>query len=252
MMSVTEYRNHPAMSYSKLKAYYKSPLHGLMQKPPSESAAMRFGTAVDLACKGQFSEVVMNPFEDGRTKAAKDFKAENQGRVVMSPAEYEAVSLCYVAIQNHPAVKELALGFGDPDKPLFGDILNLPVKGLPDWIVTNAVIDLKTTSQGIGPDQFSKTVDSYGWDMQAAMYLELALQNGIQNPEFYWVAVESENPFDVAVYRATQQIKEVGKYKLEKAIKNYFEAMNGNVKGISQSCIPLEMPPWYTRQLNVE
>lgn len=251
-MSVTEYRSHPAMSYSKLKAFYKSPLHGLMQRPPSESAAMRFGTAVDLACKGQFSEVVMNPFEDGRTKAAKDFKAENQGRIVMSPAEYEAVSLCYSAIQNHPAVKKMALGFGDPDKPMFGEILNIPVKGLPDWIVGSMVIDLKTTGQGIGPEQFSRSVDSFGWDMQAAMYLELARQNGIRNADFFWIAVESDNPFDVAVYQATQLIKEVGNYKLEKAIKNYLEAMKGNVKGISESCTPLEMPPWYTRQLNAE
>lgn len=252
MMSISEYRSHPAMSYSKLKAYCKSPLHGLMQRQPVESAAMRFGSAVDLACKGQFSEVVMNPFEDGRTKAAKDFKAENQGRIVLSAAEYEAVSLCYSAIQNHPAVKQMALGFGDPDKPLFGEINKVPVKGLPDWIVGNMVIDLKTTGNGIGPEQFARSVDSFGWDVQAAMYLELARQNGIENPEFYWVAVESDNPFDVAVYQATEVIKQFGMKKLEKAIKNYLEALHGNVNGISQNCTPLQMPAWYARQLGDE
>lgn len=248
-MTVQEYRDHAAISYSRLKHYLKSPLHGLMQQPPSsESAAIRFGSAFDAACKGQFDQIVVNPFEDGRTKEAKQFKAENKGRLLISQSEMERINHAFSQFTNHAAVKSLRLEFFEDDPKLFGEIEGIPVKGMPDWKLGGQIVDLKTTGNGINPEQFARTVDAYGWDIQAAMYMELAKQNGDANAEFYWLAVESDIPNDCVVYRCSDLIKNVGAAKLKVCLQNYKKALAGDESGICTTISELSMPSWYGRQ----
>lgn len=242
-MQVTEYRAHPALSYSKLKAYLRSALHGINQEPPSESAAMRFGSAVDLAMKGQIGEVIINPFEDGRTKGAKEFKLEHAGKLVLTQSEMEKALACVVALKNHPAVRALGLDKLTPDLPLFGSIDGVPLKGLPDWALGRTLVDLKTTSAPL--DDFARTVDNFHYDLQAAIYCELAKQAGHENPFFYWIAVESERPFDIRVLRAPECVFRVGRAKLLRALHNVKIAQTGGFLGTSDAILELDMPAWY-------
>jgi len=251
-MNITEYRANSAFSYSKLKAYLKSPLHGLTQQPPTESAAMRFGSAVDLALKGQLNEVIVNPFEDGRTKAAKDFKQENAGKLILTQAEMDKVLHCVASVKAHPAVKALNLEMLDSDKPLFGQIDGIPMKGLPDWSFGETLIDLKTTSGMVSASEFAKTVDNFHYDLQAAVYCELAKQAGEREPEFFWIVVESDHPFDVAVYKATERIMAVGQAKMKLALNNVHKAQEGSFLGTSDIVRELEMPPWYGKAFQMD
>ena len=245
-MNITEYRQHPATSYSKLKAYLKSPLHGLMQQPPAESAAMRFGSLVDLMMKDS-TDFILNPHEDGRTKAAKEFKSANAGKLIVSEDEYNRAYKAVRSIKDHLAVQCLCLNLLEADKPLFGQIEGVQVKGLPDWWLDGTIIDLKTTGSGIDASSFAKNVDAYCYDLQAAVYCELARQSGDANPTFFWIACESDSPHDVAVYKATDRILEVGKAKLKKALENFKIGQTGKMQGISDKISDLEMPPWYGR-----
>lgn len=245
-MEVTEYRAHPALSYSKLKAYLKSALHGLNQEPPSESAAMRFGSAVDLGMKNQIDQVIINPFEDGRTRGAKEFKLEHAGKLVLTQSEMEKALACVVALKNHPAVRELGLDKLEPDLPLFGSIDGIPLKGLPDWALGRTLIDLKTTSAPL--EDFARTVDNFHYDLQAELYSELAKQAGHENPLFYWIVVESDRPFDIVVHKAPEQVFRVGRAKLLRALHNVKLAQSGGFLGTSDAILELTMPPWYGRR----
>lgn len=251
-MNITEYRQHQALSYSKLKAYLKSPLHGLTQQQPTESAAMRFGSAVDLALKGELQDVIVNPFEDGRTKAAKDFKAENAGKLILTQAEMDKVLHCVASVKSHPAVKALNLEMLDSDKPMFGEIEGIAMKGLPDWSFGETLIDLKTTSGMVSASEFSKTVDNFHYDLQAAVYCELAKQAGESNPSFFWIVVESDHPFDVAVYKATERIMTVGQAKLRLALSNVRKAQEGAFLGTAEFMQELDMPPWYGKAFQLD
>lgn len=247
-MQPSDYYNIPAFSYSKLKAYLKSPLHGLTQEPPAESAAMRFGSAVDLAMKGQLDKVVLNPFEDGRTKAAKEFKAENAKKLVLTQSELDRVLQCVASLRSHPAVKELSLELLQPDVPLRGEFEGITLKGLPDWYFGGTLVDLKTTSGTVDASDFARTVENWHYDLQAAVYMELAKQSGDTNAAFYWISVESDKPYDVAVYKASQRVIEVGYAKLRRAIHNVKIAQNGGFLGTSDAILELTMPPWYGRK----
>lgn len=248
MMSIAEYRRHPAFSYSSLKAYLKSPLHGISQEPPAESASLRFGSAVDMILKGDKSFVV-NPFEDGRTKAAKEWKAENQGKLVLTQSELEKATLCAAAVNSHPAVQDLCLPMMSTDVPMFGEFEGLPIRGLPDYIFGGSILDLKTTSGAVDAQSFARAVDNFHYDLQAFMYSELARQAGEESPTFGWIVVENEKPFDVAVYRATPEILSVGKRKLQIAIKNVKLVQQGKIHGVSQESQELIMPHWYGNNL---
>jgi hypothetical protein len=250
-MNITEYRAHPALSYSKLKSYLKSALHGLTQEQFVESAAMRFGSAVDLALKGQLDDVIVNPHEDGRTKAAKEFKQLNEGKLVLTQSEMDRVLSCVSAVKVHPAVQSLNLHMLESDKPLFGMYQGFQIKGLPDWSFGGTVIDLKTTSGLVDSQNFARTVDNFHYDLQAAVYCELAKQAGDCNPSFFWIVVESDRPHDVAVYKATERILEVGYAKLNHALHNYRKAAIGEFLGTQQFVAALEMPAWYGRSFEL-
>lgn len=249
-MNITDYRAHPSLSYSKLKAYLKSALHGLTQEQFVESAAMRFGTAVDLALKGQIHDLILNPHDDGRTKAAKEFKQSNEGKLVLTQSEYDRVLSCVAAVKVHPAVQSLNLHMLESDKALFGIYQGFHVKGLPDWSFGGTIIDLKTTSSLIDSNNFSKTVDTFHYDLQAAVYCELAKQAGERSVSFFWIVVESDRPHDVAVYRATERIMEVGYAKLNHALQNYRKAAIGEFLGTQQFVTALDMPSWYGKSFD--
>lgn len=251
-MNITDYRAHPALSYSRLKAYLKSALHGLTQEPPAESLALRFGSAVDLALKGQLDEIIVNPHTDGRTKAAKEFKELNAGKLVMTQSEFDRVLACTSALYAHPAVKKLPLKQLMPDVPLFGEFDGIALKGLPDWAFGYLLVDLKTTSGSVVPTEFARAVDNFHYDLQAAIYCELAKQAGESNPEFYWIVVESDTPHDVGVYKASQRILEVGYAKLRYALANVKKAHSGAFTGSQEHLIELEMPAWYGRQFELQ
>ncbi|MFZ9891070.1 MAG: PD-(D/E)XK nuclease-like domain-containing protein [Ilumatobacteraceae bacterium] len=246
-MNVEQYRAVKGYSYSTLKAYIKSPLHGATQEYPPQTPAMRFGIAVDLILKGQRDDVIINPFDDGRTKAAKEFKEEHKRRCVLSGEEMKRAEALVAAVLNNSNVKKMCLDMATPDEPLFGRYDDVPIKGLPDWKLDNILIDLKTTGGGVDAPSFAKAVESFHYDLQAAMYSLIAEQMGAVAPEFFWIVVESDTPFDVAVYKATPEIIEVGRRKFARAIKHLKMAQQGDLFGQVSEIKLLSMPPWYGR-----
>lgn len=247
-MNISEYRSHPALSYSTLKAYLRSPLHGLTQEPPTETAAMRFGTAVDLGMKGQLDQIIVNPFEDGRSKGAKEFKLEHAGKLILTQSEMDRALNCIAALKVHPVVQQLSLSMLEADKPLFGSIDGVNIKGLPDWAFGPMLIDLKTTSSPI--DEFHRTVDAFHYDLQAAIYAKLTEQAGHGKPTFYWIVAESEKPFDICVYQASERIFEVGEAKLMRALRNVKACNESRHLGISDVITTLTMPAYYGRKFD--
>jgi len=250
-MNVAEYRAAPGYSYSSLKAYLKSPLHGLKQRKFEETAAMRFGTGVDMALKGEQASILVAPFDDFRTKEAKAWKEANLGGFIVSSSDAASIGACAESVTAHPAVRELNLGLLESDPKWFGTIDGIKVKGMPDWAFGGMIVDLKTTSGGVDAEGFARTVANFHYDMQAAMYTELARQMGEEDPQFYWVAVESDTPYDVAVYKATERIIDVGRQKLDLALRNARIAEAGAAYGQSSMCRDLDMPSWYGKGWNV-
>ena len=75
-------------------------------------------------------------------------------------------------------------------------------KGRPDCFTEDVILELKTASD-VRPARFAKSRRRYGYDLQAALYLEGIARLTGRRPRFVYVAVESSRPHTVWLHEPT-------------------------------------------------
>ena len=110
---------------------------------------------------------------------------------------------------------------GDYQKEVQGFIGDIPVRGFLDCLGDGFVSDSKTT-RSIG--SFKRDVFSFGYDIQAYIYMTLA-----QQKEYYWVAQDTSYPYTPAVFKATESTINGGKYKFERAVQIISRYLNDDL-----------------------
>lgn len=75
-------------------------------------------------------------------------------------------------------------------------------KGRPDCFTEDVILELKTASD-VRPARFAKARRRYGYDLQAALYLEGVARLTGRQPRFLYVAVESARPHTVWLHEPT-------------------------------------------------
>ena len=86
---------------------------------------------------------------------------------------------------------------------------------------------------------------TFGYAIQAAFYVDVAQALDGNKRDFYWVAVEKEAPFAVAVYKASDAMLEHGRREYRKAIELYKECAAMDLwPAYSQQVQTLELPAW--------
>jgi exodeoxyribonuclease VIII len=76
------------------------------------------------------------------------------------------------------------------------DASGLRWKGRPDCFVDGVILELKTTTD-VRPARFAKARRRFGYDMQAALYVEGVTQLTGKSPRFIYVMAESVRPHSV-------------------------------------------------------
>ncbi|MCU0868325.1 MAG: PD-(D/E)XK nuclease-like domain-containing protein [Burkholderiales bacterium] len=84
--------------------------------------------------------------------------------------------------------KELSLYWEDAD--------GMRWKGRPDCFVDGVVVELKTTTD-VRPQRFAKSRRRFGYDLQAALYVEGVTRLTGRRPRFVYVMAESVRPHSV-------------------------------------------------------
>lgn len=221
-----EYHAIDALSASALKEIRKSPAHYWAWKhnqSRKESDAMRFGTAVHCAVlePGRFAnEYVICPKFDGRTTAGKEAKKawelHNKGKTAIESDEMEAVKQCTRSILSNPIVGPL-LFKGKAEVSLFGqdDETGVDMKARLDYLTDDMILDVKTTDDA-SPKGFERTVALYGYDIQAAHYLEMS-----QRSRFLFIAIEKTAPYAVGVYELDDELLEFARIERRARINLY-------------------------------
>ncbi len=156
------------------------------------------------------------------------FKAANPGKIHISVAQMlRAEKLC----QAHTSMPT-ALGLirnGLAEHTMLGEVLGVPVKVRADYIQPGtAVIDLKSTALPSGPECFSETVTEYGYDLSAALYLEVANQNYPTGHDWYWEVISKED-YGCEVYKASASTIAAGREKMFKALALYKKCLASGI-----------------------
>jgi len=213
----SEYRADPAVAQSDLKLLMRSPAHLVAAKsaPKEETPTLTFGRLVHhLALTPELPPwwIVRPAGLDLRTKAGKEWAESVNGASVITQEQFDSARRMIDNLNAHPAWALCSRQ--DKSKrevSCFGERLVLPqgqpmmdirVKARIDLVpeVGPALVDLKTTDDA-RPEQFARSVDEFGYHIQAAFYLDLWNELASeQRDQFCIFAVEKTAPHNVAAY----------------------------------------------------
>ena len=213
------------------------------QVKPTANSALELGSYVHsriLEPHRTVEEFAMYPGKVKRGKAFEDFKMRNKGKIILNTGQQELGDKL-VDNFNNAEVKFTELGIITPVPDLFtrgqtelSIYKNFIVKDkehtLPDSIniktrydyidpERHVIIDLKTTAKDTDNlDEMKETVDYLGYDLSAALYVDVAKARFSADFDFYLCFLEKTKN-RVKLYRLSADTLERGRDKYLEAIR---------------------------------
>ena len=238
--------------FAKCPAYYNARKTGLIHR--TTTPAMEFGTLLhSLVLLGR-ADFHVKP--DDMTFASKDGKAWRDAHADKPILKSETASKLQAmasAILRHPHAAPL-FGKGHSEVSMFGTHkeTGLAIKGRADWVGEmphgkHRIVDIKTCEDASNSG-FAKSIASYRYHVQAAMYLELANQNGLQCDDFYFIAIEKGEVPLINVRLLKSDAVELGKVTLDAQLRELKACMESGVwpdySGASAVPQLIDLPQW--------
>lgn len=227
----------PDSEYFALNAISNSRLSRLLSCPAAldlcfpQTPAMLLGTLAHcLILEGSeafYSRYAVAPDCDKRTKEGKllwkTFADENPNKTIVTLDQLELVAGMAESITSHPACQDI-LSTGEPelavtwDEDVNGEII--PAKAKCDWLSSNALIDLKTTTDSSYP-MFSKTIMNSNYHQQFGFYRRGLAANSVYPEHFIIIAVETKAPFTVNCFELTDDVLDYGEGQSMELLQQY-------------------------------
>lgn len=189
-------------------------------------------------------------FPEGMTKTTTKGKAtwddlEATGKSILRFSEYTAAMNAAKAIRGHAVANELLTG-GDAEVTVLSEIDDVLTKIRIDYYRQDVgmLIDVKT-SDDAGISAFSRSIASYGYDIQAAFYLDTARSLDLPAESFVFIVVENKAPHGVAVYEIDQASIEIGREKYQRGLDIYRQCIAFDEwPGYPEEIQPISLPYW--------
>ncbi len=230
--------------------YQYERLHGQPHKD-----AYDFGHIAHKEALGSGPELVVVEADDWRTSKARQARvdAREAGMVALLQRDYEVVLDMADALRADPAARALFGGRGGrPEQSLFwvdgpsGIWRRARFDWFPVKTATRLLIPDYKTTKSAAPDNVSKAVNEYGYQCQAAWYLDAAKALGLAGntePVFLFVFQEKSAPYLVTVAELTLLTVEIGHRLNRQAIDTYKEcATSGRWPGYSDRIVQISLP----------
>jgi hypothetical protein len=268
--------------YDKLKGLRKTYLWVLVGGTPAEyrwklahpetTPAMELGKAVHDAvlCPDLFTAHYIGPPEapdcpgvlpgkwDLRRKIHKEawakFEAGCGEQILMKKKnDWDACLGMRAAVMRHRTAKLLIENAATEVTMQWRDLqTNLLLKARLDiWIDNSDLSDLKSASRG-SVTGFGYDAYKYGYPFQLAMYSDgVKAVVGTLPAHCSLIAVESHEPYLVAVYDVEDDVLELGRSQYRQALATVLECeRTGEWPGYSQDPMPLVLPSWAGMELD--
>jgi exodeoxyribonuclease VIII len=187
---------------------------------------------------------------DRRTSAGKAdwaaFELEAEGREIITNEEGAKLAAIRDAVRSHPAAAKALAGSPVIEQSIFWDEDSISCRCRPDCVTEKGVIvDLKTTRDA-SPDGFARSVAQYRYHVQAAFYSDGYKAAFGEAPRgFVFIAVETEPPYLVAVYVASETMTSRGRIEYQTDLDTFRECLASDCwPGYSSSPLTLDLPKW--------
>ncbi len=158
------------------------------------------------------------------------FKAQNPGRLIMTTKQNTAAQSYARAAHHRPELVQLLQG-GEAELSICVVLNGVNVKMRADYINLTAgyILDIKTTSDGPGADNFRWAVSDFGYDFSAALYCLVAEQHFGRPFDFYWGVISKEHPPTADVYGISPITRASSNEAVYKALANYTNCIKTGV-----------------------
>lgn len=242
-------RTHVSSSGLKLmltnpKLYFEQYVLGKPNEEDKPQTAYDFGSYVHTrVLEPHLLEEEYAIFE-GKKKAGKaweDFKEEHgEGKILLSRSQVDMADKMLYSYENS-GVEIGKHGFntevgyktfftgGDAELTACTDLLGIDVKVRFDYYKNKngfaSINDVKTTSvASLDLDNVQEICDRYNYDLSAALYVDVAQDLTGKEHDFYFLFMSKKPPFDVRLFRASEQMLQRGREKYQTALIRLSEA----------------------------
>lgn len=232
------YHSGPGVSKSDLALILRSPAHFKAKDAKKETPALLFGSA--------FHEAILEPDNFAAHWHVTDKKTIKPG--LLPQDDYDNIQAMRAHLMAHETAWELLTGDVETELSAFwkDPVYDVLCKARLDALNKGkqVIVDLKTCLDA-REHAIIRDAYKYGWHMQAFWYT-YALQILTKAPhEFYFIAIEKEPPFAVAVYKASEDFIQEGGIQCQKALAICADCLEKDEwPGYEAEVKSLELPGW--------
>lgn len=250
----------PSLTRSTIKDLItKTPRHAFWNHPklnpdfqPDKSAThFDIGTAAHSIFLQGENIAVSLAFDDWRKKEAQATgdEARKKGLIPLLAKQYDDVMAMVDVANKSLGESELALKveWGEPELTYIWKEGETYCRIRADWINAERtiILDYKTVSKSANPDDFSRNIVTFGYDIQDAFY-----RRGVGNiegmkPDFYFMVQEVEPPYSCSFIELDLQFQDMGEQKVRRGLHLWKECMATGVWPSYDKRIYTVEPPSY-------
>lgn len=249
------------ISSSGLKQMLRSPAHYKFQAHGEPTRAMVLGTAIHTALlePDRFAHeyVLLRDVKDRRSSEYKQAVKVHGSENVLVSSEADKVAGMQETVLSNPAMserlqaegwRELSLFVRDPET---GVLIRVRYDLLS---VSGIAVDVKKC-QDARPEEFSKAIFNYDYDLQAALYSD-AFEWATRKPigAFEFAAIEEKMPHGHKLYQPCETTLQEGRAKYREALDLFAQCEAANDWPSLQCDGPeiISLPSWRMAQIENE
>lgn len=249
------------VSNSGLKLVLRSPAHYRYQATSEPTRAMQIGTAIHTALlePERFTDeyVLLRDVKDRRASEYKQAVKVHGSENVLVSSEADNVAGMQETVLANPAMserlqvegwRELSLFVRDPDT---GVLVRVRYDLLS---VSGVAVDVKKC-QDARPEEFSKALFNYAYDMQAALYSDaFEWATGKPLAAFEFAAIEEKMPHGHKLYQPCETTMQEGRRKYREALDLFAQCERSNDWPALECDGPeiISLPSWRMAQIENE
>lgn len=222
---------------------------------PEFKDAYDFGSAAHRMVLGKGDAIRVVDATDWKTKAARAVRDEVRaagGTPVLRKDFARARRLMHAVLRHPEAGPLFAPGRGVPERSVLwvDELTGRYCRAMldrfpdPDWPGRPLAVDLKTTTS-VRTRDLVRTVVKYGYDQQAAHYLDGLATVGLVDAGFVFVFAESRPPHLVRAVQLSPAWLERGRRRNREALDELDRCLDlDDWPGAPPGLLTLEPPPW--------
>jgi exodeoxyribonuclease VIII len=266
---MADYRSDPGISKSSLDRLHRSPaeyrdyIDGKIADKPT--AAMEFGTMLHALVLDEPLPFHVQPDTYGpeqkrwnnNATECRQWCAEHADRTIISASDARKLWDLATAVKSDPRAKALLMAATGTEASCFvaDQKTRLRLKGRPDIIGPDFIADIKTTSDA-STFALSRTIATYRYHVQAAMYRRILGQLGRPTRHWYFIAVETGTYPRINVRRLTDLAIAQGETELDADLELLQQCMEDGcwpgLSGPGDEIGDVDLPTWAYTHASVE